>query len=432
MYFALLITAEKFNEVSRENSVVKCLVAIGIMTAVFGSANSQDDVAESKNTPSALKYVVDESLPFKRSFRKLSNETPPGYDSAGLLGFVNNKNEGSKQQDRIVLAYTVFGATNSRSVAFAVDLEQDNLLWVDLNRDRKFTDSECISKGVDDYWIVELDSEYLVGDGKYEHVASQVVCKLSSVGSAVLVATDGCFKGHANLDGNKMQVIRSDDNSNGRWSDKQDRFMLDANGDGRFSLLSERFGFSPICKIGGEFFRVAGDERGSEFSVERSIGMGTIKPQIYLADAGARIVEFSATLVSESGVHVYLQNKIDAVSVPVGVYHVNKLFIELNSDDGIQTMNFARLPGSEKGSIEVAADQHIDLDPIVGLEISGSIATLDDKGHVNLVINPLVSTNTGCYLIDSRLDSRSGEFNSARAVSFHNNKPISVHQSGFL
>lgn len=414
--------------------MLKALFAICVFFFGFHSPSSaNDDGRLIKRPDKTFKYVTNDSERIRPSFRKLVQSIPPGYNQAELLKSLPAQNLDSTPQEKYVLGYAIFGATNSRSVAFATSHQPDQTLFVDLNRNGRFDDNESIStNNATGPWRFELEAEFPVDEESYEYVPHQVVCQLSRNGRSIMFATAGYFKGTTTTKNGRSDVIRTDFNSNGRWADQDDRFLIDANSDGTFDFLTERFRIASSCRIQDAIYNIGADERGFDFTLDLSAGTGTILPKINYQDESASTTALSATLVSEAGVQVHLSDATTSVAAPVGKYRLTDLQIEFKVDEETMTMRFSRLPGSDKGWFTITADQSFDFDPIGELDFSCTISTVDDHGSASLAIHPMLTTSTGCYLTDSRIGGSRGEFNSASGDSFHGETRIDSHRSGFL
>ena len=283
-----------------------------------------------------LVYDASTEKPLLPVFQTLSEETPAGYETDKLLGSLPPHSDAQ-------LAFLTYGDVNSRAVACRRHATEPIHLFVDLDRNHHFGTQERLleESSTSREWQVALDAEFVVASNQFEHATRRVKIRLNASTGKLELATLGCMRGQVLLEGRIVEVLRVDSNGNGLWFDPVDRFWIDINGDSRFDPFREKFACRTTCAIGDRRYAIASDRRGLEFRLSRIDGTGTLVPVSGLADTSVQVTECEAVLVSETGIHVFLQDADSSVTVPVGSYRLHLLQISLQDAHRHWRMMFA-------------------------------------------------------------------------------------------
>ena len=160
--------------------------------------------------------------------------------------------------------------------------------------------------------------------------------------------------------------------------------------------------------------------------------MGTLVPTRICADASARVTECEATLVSDTGVHVFLRDAASAVAVPVGTYRLYSLRLALQDARGHWKMLFASDVTTSGPRWEVRKDEKTEI-PLVGqlaLQATTSLQRLD--GQTAIVVTPCVTTSTGLYLTNCLAgESAARDPNCAKMRAMVGQRIVDMGSSGF-
>ena len=399
-----------------------------LCTVVPGTILSGGNSTRGSEGSESFNYDASMGEPLLSVFRQLSDEVPVGYATRELL-------DSLPVRCAAELAFFTFGDANSRCVAMAVTRSQPNRLFVDLDRNRLFDAGEEMHRrtgGSADHWQLDLDAEFVVGSSQFEHVSRRVELRVNPTTGKLELATLGCTRGNVVLENRSAKVLRTDCNGNGLWFDADDRFWIDVDGDSRFDPLREKFACRTTCSIDGTQYAVAADNRGLEFRLQRIDGMGTLVPTRICADASARVTECEATLVSDTGVHVFLRDAARAVAVPVGTYRLYSLRLALRDARGHWNMLFAYNVTTSGPRWEVRKDERTEI-PLVGqlaVQATTSLQRLD--GQTAIVVTPCVTTSTGLYLTNCLVgESAARDPNCARTRSMVGDRIVDMGSSGF-
>lgn len=398
-----------------------CTVAQGIL---FGGGNSP----EGPGGCGPLTYDASMGEPLLPVFRQLSDDIPVGYETRELL-------DSLPQPAAAELAFVTYGDPNSRCVAIALMRAQPTRLFVDLDRNGHFGAGEEMPRNAGDSgdrWQLDLDAEFVVGPNQFDHARRRVELRINQVTGKLELATLGCMRGRVSLDNRSVDVLRTDCNGNGLWFDPDDRFWIDVDGDSRFDPLREKFACRTTCFIDGTQFAVAADSRGLEFRLQRIDGMGTLVPTRICADTSARVIDCEATLVSDTGVQVFLRDAASAVAVPVGTYRLYSLRLSMRDTRGHWYFLFASNVTTSGPRWEVRKDERTEI-PLVGqlaLHATTSLQLLD--GQTAIVVTPYVTTSTGLYLTNCLVgESAARDPNCARSRSTVGDRIVDMGSSGF-
>jgi hypothetical protein len=375
-------------------------------------------------------FAYDSSIaePVRPTYRELSRTVPSGYDAATLSASLTNVGDTD-------LAFLTYGDTHSRSVAVGATRAQPRRLFVDLNRNRAFEPDEEMPSAAGsaaDPWQLDLDAEFVIGSNQFEHMRRRVAIRVNPTTNATEMATLGCLRGTTPIDNRSVAVLRVDCNANGLWFDTEDRVWIDVNGDSRFAPLQEKFGCRTTCTLAGTPYAVAADDRGATFRLERIEGTGTLVPVCACDDEQGRVTGCQATLVSNTGVHVFLRDASSAVEVPVGTYRLHAVQVTLSDARGHWRMVFAHDTSTKSPIWEVRKGEKIDI-PLIGeLTLGANKSLRQPHGERILVVTPHVTTSTGLYVTICLMgQSAASDPNCAQIRSTIGTQVVDVGTSGF-
>jgi len=290
-----------------------------------------------------------------------------------------------------------FGSFDSRRVTIMVAASADGpTVWVDVNRDRRLTQSERIQGGESE-WAISLPAEFVDGDSLH---SDERQVRLRYVRQKLTVGTVGFVKGHTELHGQAIAVRRVDANGNGQFADETDRVWLDRNRDGRWDVFSERFLFLPIMRLDGDVLKCAADVRGHRYAITKVDETGRLQLQVTDELRERGLVKLSVVMAGRAGSIVHLDQDKGSVEVPVDDYRPVNLIATFERDDAppVWTFEFVRADaaeGSEWTSVESAATEMID--PLRSL-MFGCKVNRDDRTYAvgsKMEIQPTLSTASG-------------------------------------
>ncbi len=371
---------------------------------------------------SNLVYDARETAPAKTRLRELSATAPEHWDVAAVRQGL---------PDHAELRFATFGGENSRLVAIAVDPAAETL-WIDRNRDRRWSDDERVAATHPHDWRTTLPAEFVTGVNRYYPVDLTVQLEWDPMNRTLRLGTVGAMRGVTELADQQLEIVRTDENSNGRWLDPEDRVWIDFNRDGRFDLFNERFAVQAILVRGGQRFVVAADEMGELFSLNDQIAMGFLAVKFDLEDAAATIDAAEVDLVSREGVPVHLDAVDREFEVPAADYRVTRVYCSVNSGASTYTFHFARDATKLPEWISVRVGESTGFDPLGELTLSAG-RNVQRDATAAIAIQPWLGTATGLYLSASKVGTLfPNEQNSAAVTSYVNRKRFDVANSGFL
>ena len=279
-----------------------------------------------------LAYEDQEIPPAKTRMRVLSATAPEHCDTAAL---------DSGLPENAELRFTTYGGENSRMVAIAVDAPSKTL-WIDRNRDRQWNDGERVASTSDFQWRTTLPAEFVTGVNQFHTVDLTVQLEWDPDEQSLRLGTIGSMRGATELAGQQLAVVRTDDNSNGRWLDAEDRVWVDFNQDGRFDPFGERFAIQTMLVRGSQRFVVAADEWGELFSLNDQIATGSLAADFNLMSIAATIEAVEIDLVSREGVPIHLEAAAKPLEVPSADYRVTRVYCVIRSGASSYSFLFAR------------------------------------------------------------------------------------------
>jgi len=323
-----------------------------------------------------------------------------------------------------------FGTSN-RVIAIAYDPDK-NELWIDRDRDHQFTSDESVSSDVNNDWKTYLLAEYPLEHERFETKRMEVEFHWDSEIETLAMGARGLMRGKMNFDGREIDVIRTDDNSNGRWFDSADRFWIDFNGNGKFEPFTERFECQAFLNHAGKRYVVFADDRGETLNVDNRYSTGSIGLNFENLDKGTSVEDVDAQLVSRGGVSVRIDDPNSVVEVPVAEYRVTELRIKLLTNGTRYEFHFARKPVSDFKWLAVEKDKVSSLDLFGKLSLT-TARRMQRNGTASISLIPMLSTETGMYLTLSRIGKSTAlKHNCAVATATVGDRTLSVVNSGFL
>ena len=222
-----------------------------------------------------------------------------------------------------------------------------------------------------------------------------------------------------------------DRNSKGSWFDREDRFVVDVNQDGKLDSMVERYSCRTICRIGSKQFAIGGDPEGHSLSLVEVTGSGKIAGTIPM-ESGAKVVELKATLASTTGIRVIIEELDKAVDCPIGKYQVEDVRLKIKGEKGFYNFVFASL-NQKNSPVEILADQSEEIDLLGELRLSATRAVVADEKGATLTISPALESESGLYLMLGRFGSTadSQSENRLQVESTSMDGQIGLGSSGF-
>ncbi|MEW6745327.1 MAG: hypothetical protein AB1486_21455 [Planctomycetota bacterium] len=263
-----------------------------------------------------------------------------------------------------------YGSSGSVRVLLVVDSieggEAD--LWVDKDRDRCIEEGERLERGGEG-WELGLDA-LIPGSPEPERLARRLVFRVSASGRMLSYAAAGYLEGTVQLSEREVRARRVDGNADGSFTDPQDRFWLDGDGNGEWDPLQEQYLFRPILTFDGKRYTLRSDPWGRRLELEELVGSGALLFKPTIAAASTRIDDLTVGLVGRDGSAFLLQGAERKHEVPVGEYRLNVVGLGVGgtrytfSESGPSSM----VPGGEPKWYRVEKDAAVELDPIGKLD----------------------------------------------------------------
>lgn len=391
----------------------------GFETSLNGQGNVRN--ARSEEAVVQLRYNPSKTSPSRIRFRALAKETAYEFDLSKLKRTTPNTTK---------FFFLEFGSSK-RVIAVAYD-PKTSQLWIDRNRDRQFSQDESVSADVNNRWKTHLLAEFLLEQDRFETERRNVEFYWDSKIETLTMGIRGSMRGKLNFEGHEIDVVRTDDNSNGRWADSADRFWIDFDGNGKFEPFTERFECQAFLNHAGIRYVVFADDRGATLNIDNRFATGSIGLSFENLDDGTKVEEVYAQLVSRSGISVRINQPSSVVEVPVAKYRIAELRIKMESSGKRYEFQFASKSNAEFEWLSVEKGKTAAIDPFGELTLTAS-RLIQRSGSMSLTLNPMVSTETGMYLTLSRIGTSSAlKHNCAVATATVGDRTIGVVNSGFL
>lgn len=392
--------------------VLPFAVSVGICLSFDTIANADDG-----ESVSSFKFVPSVKLRFSSS---IANKGIP--QGSKLESFAQTAKPKAKYY------WFRYGDASSWAVGIMFDPDEPEKLRIDIDRDQSFSESEVFVSANEERWQVSLSAEYGVQQSKTSTQEIQISRNKSD--GSLSVATAGVRKGKANFRGEFRDAIIEDRNANGLWFDAEDRLFVDFDGNGKISRMRERVPCYGIRNIRGELYAIAGSAAGESVSLRQVTETGTLIPTLTVVDDSATITSISAQLGSSTGIGVSVDAIDKPLEVPIGDWHVQSIKVEVKAGDGVFQFAFARMGTKELVSISENEEKHLEL--LGALELSGGVSTQYENGKAYLTINPVLTTESDCYLVGSKTGKQSAvSENRLNAFSRDLQRDLDVGSSGF-
>jgi hypothetical protein len=221
-----------------------------------------------------------------------------------------------------------------------------------------------------------------------------------------------------------------DRNANGLWFDREDRLLVDFNGDNKLSRLTERIPAQGMRKIRGTVYAIAGSLRGTNVSLTKVTGSGFLTPTVSMISGDAKVTSIKGQLGSNSGIGIPIESLDTPIEVPVGDWHVVNLIIEVTEGDDVYMFAFS--PYEAKALVSVADTEEKEVELLGEIKLSADVSSQNENDKSYMTIAPTIKTESGCFMIAARTGKRSAN-NENRLVA-HSSSPdrdLEVGSSGF-
>lgn len=370
------------------------LVVLGwICTSLLARDNLANDRSGS------FAYVAEPARSPAPRFRKIEDGLPAGISRRGLIAGIDPKGALAWR-----FGWFTYGENHSRSVAVALKGESCTDLFVDVNRDKRFSLDERFETCPEDAerWRVVIGAEFPTVSNQYDQVARSILVRPAGEKGLVEIATQGVMEGSVAVNGKEMRAVRVDRNSNGCWSDSQDRILLDTNGDGAADPIGERFACDTICRIDGKRFALQSDMRGERLELVEFSGSGTVLAQLRMWSDSAVISDVSGMMVSRAGVRVPIRSLDQRIECPVGHYRIETLTLKVADGEVNYSFRFSSRNTLEH-DINVRTGQSTEVDLLGDLTLTSKQSTVIYADGATLDITPQLVTTSGLYLCDSKV-----------------------------
>ena len=295
----------------------------------------------------------------------------------------------------------VLGDTATRSLAVAILHENDKqTLWVDTNRDQRLADETPLESD-SNKWSIDIAPEYKTDDDD-STIAKPFKIKFAwdTKKKKLFKSTAGVLEGSVEFDGEKRKCNLIDFNHNGRWLDPEDRIILDINGNGKLSRITEQLLCNGMIQIRGDLYSILGDSSGKGLAVKPVTAKGQIAGSLKLADKEGSIVKLTAHLRSESGIQITIDDVDKSVVCPIGNYQVAEL--KLVVADDFQQYSFVFLRSGRGEFPCVVEDNNLATIALLDqLKLDASLNLVNKKGPGFLSVVPTLTTDSGLYLANS-------------------------------
>ncbi len=433
---------------NREDRCSTWLLAVGI--ALMLALLSYPTLAEYQRLPHSFRYQPLAELTDVSAMKELPMAWPPQAQREAILKEIPNAEIVAQGHFDFGLAEHPLLLAIVREKSKSTSNENESIqLAIDINRDQILSPSELFSSRSDspNQWIVGVATRLPVDD---ESSAPTKETNRSSLGEMLNLPMQGAqtvlpaeyqllvkwenerfqvahaaqLQGKAICGGETYRAILIDRNCNGHWTDADDRLLIDWDGDGTFSPLRERYSCQQEIKRSDTRYALAFGTDTLE--LEPIQGGGSLTLHLPLQDPKLPIEQFQAVLVSNSGVHLTINEVDRPVEVPVGVYTMKQLRFRVVSD---QIWRFAFEPlggGGEKSQAVVDNGSDVRFDVLGKIKLTASLSagtlenTATQEGDANggvtvvvaqrsseMVVQPMLRTETGMYLAASALGKHS-------------------------
>ena len=330
-----------------------------------------------------------------------------------------------------------YGTEDSTRVAIVLDQvagdPDDFVLYVDADRDRKLTSAERVD-GHGRTRVFELASE-IKKVGPPQRLKRTVQFRRSLDPTTFSIATVGGYSSEARLGDVTREVWRLDGDGNGLFSDLKDEIWVDADADGKWDRILERFSFRSSLKLAGHRYAVRADRVGQQIEFAEIVGEGKLSIGLQLKDA-AKVVGVRVSVYGDDG-SAHSIESLDAVQLPIGRYMVGQISMKLQQkNELIWHFSFSHSgdPKTQKW-YEVTKDQETKINPLSGLQFDFSAPVAVSAGEP-FAIRPMLKTEHDLYITGSGRGKRNRwgaiDGNNASVSALDQlNQQIAADSSGF-
>ena len=391
-------------------SWLNCCTITLLLCFFTGSPALAEDSFEFRNSESGFRFAEIE----------IQTGLPEGFDAAALKHADSNS-----VQEFFWLRY---GDDSSRAICLRFDSKAPAELFVDSNRDQKLTAAEQHTADSDGIWFVELTAEY--STLRRQTSKQRVRIRRDKATSKWYLATAGHRTGKADFGGQLRAAKIEDRNANGLWFDREDRLLVDFNGDNKLNRLTERIPAQGMRKIRDTVYAIAGSVKGDSISLSEVTGSGFITPTIGLLAGDAKVTSIKGQLGSKSGIGIPIESIDSPIEVPVGDWHVESLIIEVSEGDSVYMFAFA--PFEKNTLVSVADTEKKEVELLGEIELSAGVSIQQEDTKSFMTLTPIIKTESGCFMMGSKTGKRS-PINENRVVA-HSSSPdrdLEVGSSGF-
>ncbi len=345
-------------------------------------------------------------------FRAVRDGLPSGAGEGELVANLDQRPE--------VFAHLEYGTNRPPLILAASHAGSSSAVYVDINGDLRLDDDERIP-------LVEQCGRARVSPDFNANTSRQdLVVRFD--GERFTVASGGHLEGQVELGDQTIFARIIDQDANGRFSDNDDRLMLDLDADGKFSPLRERFASRGVLRVHSRRYTIGYGDDERSIRLLPLLGTGYLIPKLSFANRAARVTDFRAELVSNGGVHISLDRLDSAAEVPVGTYRVKRLKFDAE-DDRKWKMAFEQERSREGSSVTVNRGETIEFDLLGSLTLESEVVQGSLTSRTTLTIQPSLKTSTGLYLTASfvgDLDAQDDNRLTATLIDLGSNSQRSV------
>ena len=349
-------------------SWLNCCTITLLLCFFTGSPALAEDSFEFRNSESGFRFAEIE----------IQTGLPEGFDAAALKHADSNS-----VQEFFWLRY---GDDSSRAICLRFDSKAPAELFVDSNRDQKLTAAEQHTADSDGIWFVELTAEY--STLRRQTSKQRVRIRRDKATSKWYLATAGHRTGKADFGGQLRAAKIEDRNANGLWFDREDRLLVDFNGDNKLNRLTERIPAQGMRKIRDTVYAIAGSVKGDSISLSEVTGSGFITPTIGLLAGDAKVTSIKGQLGSKSGIGIPIESIDSPIEVPVGDWHVESLIIEVSEGDSVYMFAFA--PFEKNTLVSVADTEKKEVELLGEIELSAGVSIQQEDTKSFMTLTPII------------------------------------------
>lgn len=276
---------------------------------------------------------------------------------------------------------------------------ESSSLWIDADRDRTFAPDErlVVKPGTSQTVSVTIPGA--------NPPLRTLLFRPGLLGGAPRYCVRGAMSGSLLLGTRAYPALLLDGDADGAFdAPSLDRVCLDLDEDGHFDPVSEQFPLGTPVRLGSTSYTVSSDPWARSVSAhERDTRLGRILLTLGGPAWEARVLHFSANLVSRTGELVSVSELDTPTEAHVGLYRVVNWSLELADNSGrIWQYEFL---GSSPESLEVTPNGEARISLLDGLDFNVNATLLTDiHPGDDVYTTPHLDLGSGLYL--SRCSSR--------------------------